>query len=496
MEGKTEMKEITEWVKLILGWINDNSFYVKILLSITIIFFQRKDTKSMWAWLLIVHINAYVGLFLYLVIGQDFHKKKMFRIKEVEDEINTVIRKQERTIVENEFTISDGRVKDYNDLVLYNLAISSAVYTENNDIKIYTDGDDKFEALINAMRNAKKYIHIQYYIISKGELFDSIFEVLEKKVKQGVEVRVLYDSFGSRKISKRNIRRMKKAGIKVGEFFPAFLGMFQFRFNYRNHRKIVVIDGKKAFVGGFNIGDEYIDKVKRFGHWRDTHFEITGEAVNELGIRFMLDWNYTTKENLFRTDKYFFNGFHERGKKLGLQIVSSGPDSKCQEIRDNYLRLINKAKKYVYIQTPYFIPDDAVLQALRIAALSGIDVKVMIPCKPDHPFVYWVTYSYVGELLESGAKCYCYEEGFLHAKGMIVDGIVSCYGTANMDMRSFALDFEVNAVIYDPEVSQELERIFIEDLEKCRQVTKYDYQRRSLVIRIKEQISRLLAPLV
>ncbi|MDE7157572.1 MAG: cardiolipin synthase, partial [Lachnospiraceae bacterium] len=218
--------------------------------------------------------------------------------------------------------------------------------------------------------------------------------------------------------------------------------------------------------------------------------------VTDLQIRFVLDWNYATKENLFREEKYFEKYTHKNPGSTGIQIISSGPDSKRQEIRDNYLRLINKAKKSIYIQTPYFIPDEAVLQALNIAAMSGIDVKLMIPCKPDHPFVYWVTYSYSGDLLESGARIYCYDNGFLHAKGMVVDGIVSCYGTANMDMRSFALNFEVNAVIYDRQLSECLEKAFLKDLECCSELTKYNYERRSLPIRIKEQISRLLAPLM
>ena len=160
------------------------------------------------------------------------------------------------------------------------------------------------------------------------------------------------------------------------------------------------------------------------------------------------------------------------------------------------MRLINKAKERIYVQTPYFIPDEAVLTALKIAALSGVDVRVMIPCKPDHPFVYWATHSYAGDLLDSGARCYYYDAGFLHAKGMVVDGLVSCYGTANMDMRSFALNFEVNAVIYDPETSWQLEKAFLHDLTKCTEITKYSYERRSLFIRFKEQVSRLLAPLM
>lgn len=490
------MDEIFEYAKQVSHWITNNTFYINIILGIAIVFFQRRDPTSVWAWLLLLYFIPILGFFLYLVIGHDYRKSRMFRIKEVEDEINAAIKKQENTIFNNEFHITDERVRNYQDLVLFNLETSGAIYSENNSVRVFTDGNEKFDALIEEMKNARKYIHVQYYIMSKGELLDRILTVLENKAAQGVEVRVLYDGMGGRNLSRRNIKRMKQAGIKVGEFFPAFLGRFQLRFNYRNHRKIVVIDGKKAFVGGFNIGDEYIGKVKKFGYWRDTHLEVTGDAVNDLHIRFLLDWNYAVKENLFRFEKYFKTKSYVKANKLGMQIISSGPDSKRQEIRDNYLRLINKARERIYIQTPYFIPDEPVFTALKIAALSGVDVRVMIPCKPDHPFVYWATYSYAGDLLESGARCYCYDEGFLHAKGMVVDGLVSCYGTANMDMRSFALNFEVNAVIYDPEVSWQLEKAFLDDLTKCTEMTKYNYDRRNLTIRIKEQVSRLLAPLM
>lgn len=486
---------IIDIISMIWNWIIENTFYINIILGMTIVFFQRRDPTSVWAWLLLLYFIPILGFLLYLVIGHDYRKTKMFRTKEIEDELNAAIKMQEDIIRKREMEL-DEEHKEYSDLVLYNLETSSAIYSRNNSVKIFTDGNEKFNDLISEMKKAKKFIHIQYYIMSKGELLDRIIDVLEKKVKEGVEVRVLYDGMGGRFISKKNIKRMRNAGIKVGVFFPPILGKLNLRFNYRNHRKIVVIDGKTGYVGGFNVGEEYLGRKKKFGYWRDTHLKISGDAVLDLQIRFVLDWNYATKENLFKYEEYFEKCIHNKAGNSGLQIISSGPDSKREEIRDNYLRLINKAKKSIYIQTPYFIPDEPVLQALSIAAMSGIDVKLMIPCKPDHPFVYWITYSYAGDLLESGARVYCYDNGFLHAKGMVVDGIVSSYGTANMDMRSFALNFEVNAVIYDRILSEQLEKIFLKDLEKCSELTKYNYDRRSFSIRIKEQVSRLLAPLM
>ncbi|MBE5926490.1 MAG: cardiolipin synthase [Lachnospiraceae bacterium] len=483
-------------ISVIWEWIWNNSISINIILAIVIVFFERRDPKNIWTWLLVLYFIPVVGFFLYIVIGQDYHKKKMFRTKEIEDELNGAIKKQEDIIFKNEFKLEDERLKEYSDLVLYNLESAGSVFSENNAVDIFNDGNAKFDDLINEINNAKNFIHIQYYIIRTDELFNRMLEPLKEKAKKGVEVRVLYDGMGGSSLKKSTIREMKKAGIKVAVFFPAYLGRFQFRFNYRNHRKIAVIDGKCAYVGGFNIGREYLGVDKKYGYWRDTHLKIKGDAVNDLQLRFMLDWNYASKENLFKNPKYFGYKYHRPQGKIGMQIISSGPDSKYQTIRDNYLRLINKAKKTIYIHSPYFIPDEAVFNSLKIAALSGVEIKIIIPCKPDHPFVYWVTHSYAGDLLGSGVKVYTYQNGFLHAKGMMVDGIVCSYGTANMDMRSFALNFEVNAVIYNADITSKLETQFLEDLSSCKELTKYNYERRGLFVRFKEQISRLFAPLM
>lgn len=483
-------------LQAVINWLIEHIGFINGIFVIMLIFFERRDPKTVWTWLLVLYFVPIAGVILYLLLGQNMHKSKMFRVKEIEDKLNYRIRKQEETIFRNEFSISDNLLKEYSDLVLYNLESGQGMYSEDNDITIYIDGNAKFDALIEEIDKAESYIHIQYYIIKNDILFSKIVKHLIKKVKEGVEVRVLYDGMGGRFVKKSYWKELRKQGIQTAEFFPALLGRFQLRMNYRNHRKIVVIDGKTAFVGGFNIGKEYIGLDPKFGYWRDTHLKIEGSAASQLHIRFLLDWNYAAKEDLFMNEKYVDVEFKEAPGNKGMQIVSSGPDSKYQNIRNNYLRLISKAKENIYIQSPYFIPDEAVMDALKVAAMSGIDVRLMIPCKPDHPFVYWATYSFVGDLLETGVKCYTYDNGFLHAKGMMVDGLVSSYGTANMDMRSFYLNFEVNAVIYSSEATKQLEEIFLKDLNNSTEITKYDYSQRSFIIRIKEQISRLLAPLL
>ncbi len=499
------MEEIWEKLCIFMAFLSEHLLLVDCIFAIIIVFFERKDPRAVWGWLLLLYFIPVIGFVFYLLIGMNMRKLKMFKTKEIEDALNSHIQKQEENIFRNQFHISDEKLKDYQDLVLYNLEASQAVYTEENEVEIYTDGNAKFDALIQAIDQAKNYILIQYYIIKNDILFERLVKHLKQKVKEGVSVRILVDGMGGRFVRKSYWKRLRAAGIEVVEFFPALFGRLQLRMNYRNHRKIVVVDGKVGFVGGFNVGKEYIGLDPKFGYWRDTHLRIIGEAVIGLKLRFVMDWDYAARQNLFSDEKLWREEKEkeeEKGdgdkdkKKIGIQIISSGPDSHYPQIHNTYVRMIAKAKKSVYIQTPYFIPDESMVDALVIAAMSGIDVRIMIPCKPDHPFVYWATYSYIGDMLAAGVKCYTYENGFLHAKGMIVDGMMSCYGTANMDSRSFFLNFEVNAVIYSSRIGQKLTDIFLNDLHKSTEITKYDYSRRGVVVRFKEQVSRLLGPVL
>ena len=492
----------------IAGWFQDNVSWLityvllgNLVLSVMIVFFRRHDPRAVWTWLLALNFLPVVGILLYLLLEQDFRKNKMFRIKEVEDRLRYSAQNQEQFIKSQDMALLNTLDGVYSNLVLYNLDVSGAVLTLNNRITVFTDGEEKFNDLKSELAKAEYYIHIQYYIMKDDEVFGSLIPILKEKVRQGVEVRILCDGMGGRFMPKRRWKELQAAGIRTAVFFPPFLGRLNLRVNYRNHRKIVVIDGSVGYVGGFNIGREYISKDPKFGYWRDTHLKIQGEAALGLGIRFAQDWNYATKENLFKDAGYFRAMAPlpqpESVKDLaGIQIISSGPDMQTRQIRDNYLELIHMARHHVYIQTPYFVPDDAVLSALQIAAHSGVDVRVMIPCKPDHPFVYWAGYSYVGDLLKAGARCFTYENGFLHAKVLTADGCVSCCGTANMDIRSFQLNFEVNAVIYDEETTEQLEKAFLTDLSRCREITKEAYASRGVAVRFREQCCRLLSPLL
>lgn len=483
---------------------------VNFMLALVIVFFQRRDPKTVWAWLLLLYFLPLIGFVLYLFIGRNFYCEKKFYNKGIEDKRQTEACRQENFIERNDFKLSEKLDKDYAGLVMFNLKTGNCFYTDDNRVNIYTDGNMKFDALLKEIDGAEKFVLLQYYIIRDDILFEKVCRHLKQRMAEGVKVYILVDGVGSSKVSKKIWQKLKADGFWVSIFFPPVTKKLNLRVNYRNHRKIAVIDGRVGFTGGFNIGKEYLGIDKKFGCWRDTHLRIEGSAVLELMLKFLQDWNYAAEKAvacLEYTD--FLKQIISKGKNaeeaeernafwknVGLQIVSSGPDLKIEQIRDNFLYMIYGAKQSIYIQTPYFIPDEAVLCALRMAAQRGIEVKIMIPCKPDHPFVYWATHSFAGDLLRYGAKCYVYQNGFLHAKSIMVDGLVASVGTANMDVRSFKLNFEVNAVIYDCRVTKELERIFLNDIGRSQELTLYDYRQRSFGVRIKEQVSRLLSPIL
>lgn len=431
-----------------------------------------------------------IGFALYLVFNQNFSRKKMFNWAGKEKiGLAERIKQQSSTIKNDTFPFETENSAAYKSNIYMHLVNDGALFTQDNAVTIYTDGRKKFDALLDDIAQATDHIHIQYYIIHDDGLGKELVNALTKKVKENVQVRLLYDYMGSRGIAPDFYKEFKEAGGSVEVFFP------HFHLNYRNHRKLAIIDGKIGYVGGFNVGDEYLGLDKKFGYWRDTHIRAEGNMVHALQTRFILDWNQASKNRDFAYEKHYFPEISKKGN-VGAQVVSSGPDTEWQQIKNGYVKMINSAKDYVYLQTPYFIPDDTLLDALKIAALSGVDVRLMIPDKPDHMFVYWATLSNVGDLLKAGAKVYVYENGFIHAKTLVVDDAIASVGTANIDHRSFRLNFEVNAFLYDQKTSTKLREVYEEDIKISKELTLEDYQRRSVIIKIKESISRLISPIL
>lgn len=470
-------------------------YAISILIGVLLVFFERRTPTVTWVWLMILLFLPVIGFVLYVFFGQNFRKNKRLRLKIEKEKFQRRIKIQESKLENNNMYFFDSEVDNYKDLIHLNLSGNSALFTQDNKVEIYTVGQTKYDSLIESLKAAKKYIHLEYYIFRSDNIGTKILNVLEQKASEGVEVKLLYDAIGGINLSSYFFTKLKKNGGQVASFFPSFLYYFNLRINYRNHRKIAIIDGEVAFVGGFNIGDEYLGQSKKFGFWRDTHLKICGSAINGLQTQFLFDWKFASKEPMkFKEEDYF----PERASqgKTGLQIVSSGPDLEWTSIKDGYFKIITSAKNNIYIQTPYFIPDESILQALKVAAIAGIDVRIIIPDKPDHMLVYWASYSYIGDLLRAGVRFYVYNKGFIHSKMLVADGVIATVGTANVDIRSFHLNFEINAFIYDQITAKSLEDYFILDLKDSTEITNELYDNRSDIIKLKESISRLFSALL
>ncbi len=468
--------------------------YINMLLAIVIIFIEKKNVSTTLTWLMVLFFIPILGFILYFIFGQNLNKQKIFALKKEEDNVLKQYMLKNKKLVENSKTLLLEDMHEFKKMINMYINHKQAAFSENNTVEIYTNGHDKYNALLDAINNAKKQIHIDYFTIKGDGIGTKVRDALVIKAKEGIEVKLLYDRLGSRMLRKSFLKPLIEAGGEYAVFFPSILKIINFRLNYRNHRKIAVIDNEIGFVGGINIGDEYLGKNKKLGFWRDTHIKIQGEAVSFLQLRFLLDWRYATKQKIDLNIDIFKMPKHNGN--IGMQIVSSGPDSKWEYIKYGFLSMIESARENIYIQTPYLILDDSIRESLKIAALSGIDIKIMIPNKPDHPFVYWATYHNAGILINAGVKIYTYEKGFLHAKTITVDKKVASVGTANMDIRSFKLDFEVNAFIYNKKTATELTAIFEDDMNDCLELTSQRYHNRGIVIKMKESISRLLSPIL
>ena len=460
---------------------------INLLTIVYMVFKEKRSANSIIAWTLILYIAPFIGFIVFLLVGRKINKSNMFGIKNAEikvlEKYNRQVKERSQASVENKDMIMALETMDY------------SPYRNDNEVCMYSDGKEFFDALLKSLNKAKKSINIEFYIFKNDDIGTKILDILEEKAKNGVEVRLLYDSVGSRLLNRNVLKKLRAVGGKTGEFFPSWLKLININMNFRNHRKIVVIDNKVAFVGGFNVGDEYLGKDKKFGYWRDTHIKFKGSAVKDLNLRFLADWRYATKEEVDLSHILEISDENIGEPNTGIQIVSSGPNlSDRYEIKLAYLKMIQRAKKYLYIQSPYLIIDKSISDSLKLASASGVDVRIMIPGKGDHPFVYWANLVYAGDLLEYGVKIYHYDRSaFLHAKTVVIDDEICSIGTANMDTRSFELNFEVNAFIYSETISKQQKDEFQKDILKSEELTLEKYKNRSRGVKIKESLSRLFS---
>ena len=365
--------------------------------------------------------------------------------------------------------------------------------TRHNRIKLLLNGEEKFPELMKAMAGAKHHIHLEYYIFEQDDTGKTIIELLITKAKEGVQVRFIYDDFGSPAIKNKIEKRLKDAGVEIYPFHKVHFYLLANRINYRNHRKIVVIDGQTGFVGGINVSDKYINNKKQKLYWRDTHIRIDGPGVFYLQYIFITDWNFCCPKKLKLKNEYFVQNMAVK-EDVYVQIVSSGPDSVQPSVLFSVLEAIYLATKEILITTPYFIPGDSILDALRIASLSGISVKLLVPGKCDSKLVNAASKVNYNELLQAGVEIYIYQKGFVHAKTLVTDGKMSMIGTANMDHRSFELNFEVNAIIYDAAFAEKMRTIFFEDLKNAEKLNAEKWYKRSFFTQLPEKIAKIFSP--
>ena len=483
-------------------------FYIlSVIVSIELILENRDPSKTL-VWILIFIIFPVVGILSYAVLGRNIRKIKINKTNKIannmkkdnllfnSNEMKELAKGQSSMIKEGDLPNSENI--DLRVLRIVSLLLNTGIFpfTINNNVEIYVDGNEKFKNLINDIRNAKDHIHLEYFIIKDSEIGQKIKDELIKKSRDGIKVRIIYDDVGCWRFwfHRRFFNEMKKEGIQIVPYLKGKIAIpIGGQINYRNHRKIVVIDGQIGYTGGINIGDEYIGKNKKFGYWRDTHIRIEGTCVYMLQMIFLTDWYYNTKEVLLK--EHLFPKLDIKGDSM-MQIVASGPDSDWESMHYAYFYAICQAKKSIYIQTPYFIPDESLLKALKCAALSGVELIILFPKIADHKIVNTASYSYFQEILESGGKVYLYDKGFLHSKVIIIDDFMASTGSANMDLRSFKLNFEVNAFIYDEKLIKQMKNNFMEDLENSEELERVKFESRKTIVKVKESISRLFSPML
>ncbi|WP_343345208.1 cardiolipin synthase [Terrisporobacter petrolearius] len=483
-------------------------FYIlSIIISIKLILENRDPSKTL-IWILIFMLFPVVGILAYAVLGRNIRKIKMNKACKMAnnmkkenllfnlDEMKELAQGQSTMIKEGKLPY--GKNIDFRVLKIVSLLLNTGIFpfTINNNVEIYVDGNEKFKNLIKDIRNAKDHIHLEYFIIKDSEIGEKIKKELIDKAKSGIKIRIIYDDVGCWRFwfHRKFFNEMRTYGIEIVPYLKGKITIpIGGQLNYRNHRKIVVIDGKIGYTGGINIGDEYIGKNKKFGYWRDTHIRIEGTSVYMLQMIFLTDWYYNTKKVLLKEN--LFPKLKDKGSCM-MQIVASGPDSDWESMHYAYFYAICQAKKSIYIETPYFIPDESLLKALKCAALSGVELIILFPKIADHKIVNTASYSYFQEILESGGKVYLYNKGFLHSKVIIIDDFMASTGSANMDLRSFKLNFEVNAFIYDENIIDEIKKYFMYDLKNSEELERDKFENRNTVMKIKESISRLFSPLL
>ena len=436
------------------------------------------------AWLLAIFTIPVGGILLYVLIGRNRRKNKLIRLK------------RQLSFNDSLFDGYELPKELYPHRKVINLVKKNSYFapTFNNSLMCLKDGKITFDTIFVALENATSYIHLQYYIFEEGELADRLLKLFRSKIKKGVKVRLIYDGIGSFSLSRAYLRELKEIGVEAYSFLPFRFGRFLSSLNYRNHRKIIVVDGVIAFTGGINVSDKYLKGDSVLGDWYDIHLKIEGVAAGCLDQVFLADWKLVSGQQIKSSKKNILGITKKRGSIV--QIVSSGPDDDFPAIEQVYFSIINTANEYLYITNPYIIPGYAILTALETAALSGVDVRLLVSAENDSRLVNWSVRSYFEPLLKAGVKIYLFSAGFLHSKVMVSDDTIASIGTANIDVRSFEQNYEVNVIVYDDDFAKELKRDFLNDIRNSELLNNDKHQKRPWSDKLKEGAARVLGPLL
>ncbi|MNW31175.1 Major cardiolipin synthase ClsA [compost metagenome] len=465
-----------------------------IFQTATILILEFRQPAKAVAWLFILFCFPLIGFVVYYFVAQDYKKRKVLRNQgsRLFQQIKETLWRQTEVIHEIQH-MSNPEFVHYERLFNMLSRLTESPITGCNRATVLTDGEETFASMLTAIEQAQDHIHIEFYIFRADTIGTTFQNLLIRKAKEGVKVRFIVDGLGSYHLPSSFAEVCRQAGIEFHYFLPPLLATLDKRINYRNHRKILIVDGRVGFVGGLNVGDDYLGQYPKMGYWRDTHTRIEGDAVYFLQNTFLSDWKLASGE---RIDDLGLFPPHECDGDEQVQIVASGPDLEWDAIQELCFGAIAVARRRVWLTTPYFIPDPSIYEALKTAAVSGVDVRIIIPYHSDSILVKLASLSYVGELLNAGVRFYQYRKGFMHAKILIVDDLFGSVGTANMDMRSLFYNFELTTLVFSAPFIQQLEQDFKRDLEHSSAIVSERFKERPRIQKTAEVLARMLSPLL
>lgn len=464
-----------------------------IQIAVIVILEYRRPQRAM-AWIFITFCCPPLGLVFYYCLGRDYRQSHKInkRCITLNREIRTNVSGKIK-VVKSAAESGNPQFENHKGLLNLLSKLSEGPITGHNKSRVLSSAREAYDSMLEAMEAAEEHIHMEFYIYRDDEIGEQFQDVMIRKARQGVRVRLLCDGLGSHKLSRRFIRTLKRAGVEFYFFLPPLSSLLDRRFNYRNHRKILIVDGLVGFTGGMNVGVDYMGQDPKMGYWRDTHLRLEGDSVYNIQYVFLKDWRLASGEGL--SHPRFFPK-HSCIEKEAVQIVGSGPDGTIDASQEMYFAALCSASHRIWITSPYFIPDSAICRALKSAVLRGVDVKIIIPAKPDNKLVYSASLSYLENLQDAGVKFYRYTKGFMHAKIMVVDHLLGTVGSANLDMRSFYSNFEITAVLLHPEVISSLAAGFEKDLKHSEYIEPIQFRKRGRIVKLGEELCKLLSPLL